>query len=108
MGVRTLERAAARRAAQPRPSRNNSAAGTLVRSRAEFVPLGRGRRGAARLQSAKVIHSGSRVQWNTRHSSFVYKITTTSTIYHTPNTTTKREVELLERDRRTIEPTRYL
>ncbi|KAG8283625.1 hypothetical protein J6590_014147 [Homalodisca vitripennis] len=41
MGVRTLERAA-----QPRPPRNNSAARTLGRSRAEFVPLGR--RGAAR------------------------------------------------------------
>ncbi|KAG8330065.1 hypothetical protein J6590_072300 [Homalodisca vitripennis] len=46
MGVRTLERAAPRRAAQPRPPRNNSAARTLGRSRAEFVPLGR--RGAAR------------------------------------------------------------
>ncbi|KAG8305670.1 hypothetical protein J6590_064993 [Homalodisca vitripennis] len=31
----------ARRAAQPRPPRNNSAARTLGRSRSEFVPLGR-------------------------------------------------------------------
>ncbi|KAG8241529.1 hypothetical protein J6590_085021 [Homalodisca vitripennis] len=56
MGVRTLERAA-----QPRPPRNNSAARTLGRSRAEFVPLGR--RGAARgLQcaTAAVVREGVR------------------------------------------------
>ncbi|KAG8297678.1 hypothetical protein J6590_030189 [Homalodisca vitripennis] len=121
----------ARRAAQPRPPRNNSAARTLGRSRAEFVPLGR--RGAARR-----VYSVRR-----QRNRFLAAVTfgclrTTSAIVgksfilvagcngrrgthrlctklpqHLRSITPqiprqKREVELLERDRRTIEPTQYV